>query len=131
MVNKKNNTKTNTKTPAVAILNTAEKKMPTVVLTILKATPLIRVFLKDRFNFKAQSPGITISATTRIVPITFMDNTIVMATSRSNTIDNFYIGIPIILESSSSKTIDSNSLLKSPMNPTTVMPKTETSIKSM
>lgn len=130
-VTKKKNTKTNTITPAGANLNTAEKIVPSKVLNTLKPIAVIIVLLKDKFSFNAQSPGNTNSATTRIVPMTLMDNTIVMATSKSKIIDKRLVGTPIIRESSSSKTIDNNSRLKIPTNNNTAEPNIEINAKSI
>jgi len=82
-VSRKKVTSTNTMMPAVTTLNIAEMIMPVVVLRVLKRAVDRRVFLKERFSFRAHMPGITSRATTRIVPITLIDNTIVMAVSRS------------------------------------------------
>ena len=82
----KNVTSTSTIIPAVTMLNIAEVMMPAVVLMMLKSIVASKVFLKDRLSFRAHSPGITKRAITSIVPITFMDSTIVMAVIRSKII---------------------------------------------
>jgi len=68
------------------MLNMAEMIIPVVVLIVLKSVVVSRVFLKERFSFKAHSPGITKMAITSMVPIILMDNTIVMAVSISKII---------------------------------------------
>ena len=81
--------------------------------------------MNEKFNFRAQSPGMTRSATTRMVPITFMDKTIVMAISRSKITFSCLVGMPSIRESSSSKTIDKSSLRKKLINTKTKALRTE------
>ena len=100
---------TSTMMPAVTMLNIAETMMPVVVLMMLNSAVVSRVFLNERFSFRAHNPGITSRATTSIVPITLMDSTMVMAVSMSKIIVRRFVGMPIICESSSSKIIESSS----------------------
>ena len=123
-------TSTSTMMPAVIMLDIAETIMPVVVLMVLKSAVVSRVFLKERFSFRAHKPGITRSATTRIVPITFMDSTMVMAVSRSKSIVSLFVGMPLIFESSSSKIMERSSRRKKPMNSSTIVPKVDTRSKS-
>jgi len=123
-------TSTSTMMPAVTMLNIAEIMMPVVVLMMLKSAVISRVFLNERFSFKAHNPGITKSATTSIVPITLMDNTMVMAVSMSKISVKRLVGMPIICESSSSKIIESSSRRKKPRNSKTPELKIETSSRS-
>ena len=129
-VSKKAVTSMNTINPAVTMLNIADRIMPVVVLKVLNSTVVSNVFLNDKLSFKAHSPGSTKSATTSIVPITLIDNTIVTAISKSNSIVKRFVGIPVIRAFSSSKIIESSSLWKKPMNDKTKTLRTVTSNKS-
>ncbi len=107
-----------------------ENRMPNMVLVMLRLTAARIVFLNDRLSCSAESPGRTRSATTRIVPMTFMESTIVVATSRSKVSDRVFVGIPMTRESSSSKTKDRSSLRKNPMNSRTIRPSRDTNSRS-
>jgi len=131
IVSRKAVTRINTMNPAVTMLNIADSIMPVVVHSVLNSVVASRVFLNDMFSFKVHSPGITKSATTSIVPITLMDNTMVIAISKSKSIVKRFVGIPIIRAFSSSKTIESSSLWKKPMNNKTNALRKATSIKSL
>jgi len=109
-VNKKTDTSTNTIIPAVTTLNIADIRIPMIVLIVLKRIVAIRVFLKERLSFRAHMPGITKRATTSMVPITFIDKTMVMAVRRSKIIVKRFVGMPFIFESSSSKIMARSSL---------------------
>ncbi len=116
--------------PLVAISNVAENRMPSTVLIMLKPTAARIVFLNERLSCSADSPGRTRSATTKTVPITFIESTIVVATSKSKASDSVLVGMPITRESSSSKTRDRSSLRKNPKNDRTQKPSMETTSKS-
>jgi len=111
--NTKNIAETKTIKPPVATSTNEDSRIPSTVLTTLKPTDAINVLLKDILSCKAESPGSTKRATTRIIPITLIEMTIVAAANKSKMKDNLVVGTPITRESSSSKTIDKSSLLKS------------------
>lgn len=113
------------------MLNIADRIMPVVVHSVLKSVVVSNVFLKERLSFKAHKPGITKSATTSIVPITLMDNIMVIAMSKSKSAVKRFVGMPIIFAFSSSKIIESSSLWKNPMNNNTTALKIVTSIRSL
>lgn len=102
--------------PLVAKSNVAENKIPITVLVMPKPIAARIVLLNERLSCNADSPGRTRRATTRIVPTTFMESTIVVATSKSKAIDKLLVGMPITRESSSSKTKDKSSLRRKPRN---------------
>ena len=103
-------TEVKTITPLVATAYIADRDIPMNMLKILNIIEANVVFLKDRLSCRAVILGRTIKATTSIVPITFIERTIVVAINISNIIDNKLTGIPDNLADSSSKVIDINSL---------------------
>ncbi len=121
----------NTISPPVAMGIIAEIIMPSTVLVMLKPMAASIVFLNDRLSFNAESPGMTRSATTRIVPITFIESTMVIATNMSKAIESVLVGIPITRDSSSSKTIANISLRKMPTNSKVAQPNKPTNNKSI
>ena len=92
------------------MLYKADRNTPTNKLLVPKNTDAKTVFLKESFNCKAVNPGKTKRDVTRIIPTTFIERTIVIATNTSKIVDINKTGIPISLEASSSNVIDNNSL---------------------
>ena len=68
-----------------------------IILIIPKSIAINVVFLNERFSCKADKPGNTKRAITRITPTTFIESTIVIATNKSNANESERMGVPINL----------------------------------